>query len=354
MGYPCIPVQMPSALKGLKNGQLPESMLARVKTGGKMYAPVAEEFNKMYDAALAAGHKLRNVGDYRSFDRQLRMFLDRYSTTDMGRSPQVRRTYDGKYWYLKPGKAPSATPDPEGKKGSNHGWGLAIDLAYEDSNGRLRGMSGACFEWLCENGPKYGFYLQTSDRRSKWWEAWHWQYCLGDAKPDPNNQPEVESLPARTQGNGSLRRGAQGEAVKEIQRIVGAQPVDGDWGPKTDKAVKEWQDQHGLEPDGIWGNMSSGHAAECDCSKPAKKPAKKTSAPAPKISTGQREYPGRPVRRGSRGDDVKWVQQIIGTTVDGIFGNVTHRTLQQWQRRHRLASDGVAGPKTWRALNASL
>ena len=85
MSYPCIPVVIPTALKGHKNGQLPANLLARVKTGGQMYAPVAEEFNKLYDAAMAAGFKLRNVGDYRSFEGQLSMFMDRYTLQDLGR-----------------------------------------------------------------------------------------------------------------------------------------------------------------------------------------------------------------------------------------------------------------------------
>ena len=327
-------------MDGLKNGQLPDSMLSRVKTGGRMWSPAAEEFNKMYDAALAAGHKLRNVGDYRSFESQLRMFLDRYDTTDHGRSPQVRRTYEGKYWYLKPGKAPSATPDPEGKSGSNHGWGLAIDLAYEDSNGRLRGMSGPCFDWLCENAPKYGFYLQTSDRSSKWWEAWHWQYCLGDAKPDPNAQPEVENLPAAAQGNQTLRKGAQGQVVKEIQEIVGASPVDGDWGPKTDKAVKAWQEEHGLKPDGIWGTTSDGHAKKCDCNEE-------------EVVETPPAYPGTSLRKGSKGEDVKLVQGKVGAKPDGDFGPATERRVKGWQSANASCcgpSDGVVGPKTWKCM----
>ena len=74
MNYPYIKHVVPNALKAYKNGQLPDNLLAQVKTGGRMYAPVAEEFNKMYDAALAAGFKLKNVGDYRSFQSQLDMF----------------------------------------------------------------------------------------------------------------------------------------------------------------------------------------------------------------------------------------------------------------------------------------
>jgi len=168
--YPFIKLVVPTALKAYKNGQLPDSVLASVKTGGRMHAPAAQQFNKMYDAATAAGFKLKNVGDYRSFASQLAMFRDRYVLENTGTG--VTRNFEGKTWYLKRGKAPSATPDPTGLKGSNHGWGLAIDLGY-DANGRLTSMGGECFKWMCANAPKYGFYLQGSDSSSKEFEAWH-------------------------------------------------------------------------------------------------------------------------------------------------------------------------------------
>jgi len=256
---------LPSALAPHKNGQLPSNLLAKVKTGGQMYAPVAEQFNKMYDAALAAGHKLKNVGDYRSFEGQLSMFMDRYTTSDQGRKPQVTRVYEGKTWYLKPGKAPSAAPDPTGKKGSNHGWGLAIDLGYE-AGGKLQSMGGACFEWMCANAPKFGFYLQTGDKNSKEFEAWHWQYCLGDNTPDGSaavitetivpSGGAVEAGPMEFKYPGApVKVGSKGPAVMLVQAIVGAK-ADGDFGPKTEALVKAWQTANGLKADGIIGPIT--------------------------------------------------------------------------------------------------
>jgi len=263
--YPYIKLVLPSALAPHKNGQLPANLLARVKTGGQMYAPAAEQFNKMYDAALAAGFKLRNVGDYRSFEGQLSMFMDRYTTSDQGRKPQVTRVYEGKTWYLKPGKAPSAAPDPTGKKGSNHGWGVAIDLGYE-AGGKLVSMGGACFEWMCANAPKFGFYLQTGDKNSKEFEAWHWQYCLGDKKPDGSvatitetivpSGGAVEAGPMESKYPGSpVKLGSKGPAVMLVQAIVGAK-ADGDFGPKTEALVKAWQTANGLKADGIIGPIT--------------------------------------------------------------------------------------------------
>jgi peptidoglycan hydrolase-like protein with peptidoglycan-binding domain len=263
MIYPYIKLVVPTALKQYKNGQLAESVLASVKTGGKMYAPVAAQFNKMYDAALAAGFKLKNVGDYRSFEGQLAMFRDRYVLENTGTG--VTRTFEGKTWYLKKGKAPSAAPDPTGLKGSNHGWGLAIDLGY-DANGKLTSMGGKCFEWMCANAPKYGFYLQGSDPKSKEFEAWHWQYCLGDATPDGSVQAPVEVLkpsggtveagPMEFKYPGTpVKLGSKGTEAMLVQAVVGAK-ADGDFGPKSVEALKVWQRANGLKDDGVVGPVT--------------------------------------------------------------------------------------------------
>ena len=263
MIYPHMKLVVPSALKAHKNGQLPANLLAKVKTGGQMHAPAAVQFDKMYDAALAAGFKLKNVGDYRSFEGQLSMFMDRYVTEDTGTG--VTRKYEGKTWYLKKGKAPSAAPDPTGLKGSNHGWGLAIDLGY-DVNGKLTSMGGKCFEWMCANAPKYGFYLQGSDPKSKEFEAWHWQYCLGDATPDGSVQAPVEVLkpsggaveagPMEFKYPGApVKLGSKGAQAMLVQAVIGAK-ADGDFGPKSVEALKAWQRANGLKDDGVVGPVT--------------------------------------------------------------------------------------------------
>ncbi len=50
----------------------------------------------------------------------------------------------------------------------------------------------------------------------------------------------------------TLRRGAKGDLVKTIQAKVGVSP-DGDFGPKTEAAVRAFQSGQGLVPDGIVG-----------------------------------------------------------------------------------------------------
>lgn len=58
--------------------------------------------------------------------------------------------------------------------------------------------------------------------------------------------------------------------------------------------------------------------------------------------------PVRPIlRRGSRGEEVKRWQRILGVTVDGVFGPGTEQATRSWQVAAGLQGDGVVGPKTW-------
>jgi len=54
-----------------------------------------------------------------------------------------------------------------------------------------------------------------------------------------------------------VKRGDRGSAVRSIQRQLGI-PVDGDFGPMTERAVKRFQARHDLVPDGIVGPLTRG------------------------------------------------------------------------------------------------
>lgn len=49
-----------------------------------------------------------------------------------------------------------------------------------------------------------------------------------------------------------LKRGDNNDTVKKIQKVLGVEQV-GNFGPKTEAAVKEWQKKNGLAADGIVG-----------------------------------------------------------------------------------------------------
>jgi len=54
-----------------------------------------------------------------------------------------------------------------------------------------------------------------------------------------------------------FKRGDKHELIKEVQRVLGVEQV-GNFGPKTEAAVKTWQTQNGLVADGIVGPATLG------------------------------------------------------------------------------------------------
>ena len=173
--FPVLPIIMPTDLTGQKNGYVTTAVLRTIqKPSGLLERHAATAWNCLQLAAYFAQLTCNQVGAYRSYSQQLVMFNDRYSTTDQGRVPQVTRIWQGKKYYLKPGKSPCATPG-----NSDHGWGLAIDVAN-------CGINSPICNWLLGDGfatceaLKYGFTWAVSDPKNPNFEAWHLQYVPGD------------------------------------------------------------------------------------------------------------------------------------------------------------------------------
>jgi peptidoglycan hydrolase-like protein with peptidoglycan-binding domain len=76
---------------------------------------------------------------------------------------------------------------------------------------------------------------------------------LAGTAPSPTLIPSVEpSLPAGSPGRPTLRRPSTGPFVERLQAKIGV-VVDGNFGPKTEAALRAFQRAHGLVPDGIVG-----------------------------------------------------------------------------------------------------
>ena len=77
---------------------------------------------------------------------------------------------------------------------------------------------------------------------------------LSGAAPAPVLIPAVEppAQPGGPVGRPTLRRNAKGDLVRQIQAKLGVEQV-GNFGPKTEAAVRVFQRAHGLVPDGIVG-----------------------------------------------------------------------------------------------------
>ena len=168
--YPVLPVIMPKDLTGIQNGRLPDNLLRKINNKGRLHHNAATAWNALQLAAYFAGVELLPISDpdtYRDYPKQEALFYARYQQTPTDRQPQVTRTFNGKTWYLKKGIAPAGTPGS-----SNHGWGLAVDVAN---------ASGKRLEWLLANAVKYGFTWEVKNGANA--EAWHIRFVCGDTFP---------------------------------------------------------------------------------------------------------------------------------------------------------------------------
>jgi peptidoglycan hydrolase-like protein with peptidoglycan-binding domain len=111
-------------------------------------------------------------------------------------------------------------------------------------------------------------------------------------------------------------------------------PIDGMQGPMTHKALLRFQHKHGLQADGTVG-------------------------PATRRAFGARGRPllgRREVSVGAVGWDVAELEfrlrryGLPSKKIDGRFTTATARALRRFQTRHFLVPDGIAGPRTYRAL----
>lgn len=66
--------------------------------------------------------------------------------------------------------------------------------------------------------------------------------------------------------------------------------------------------------------------------------------------TAPPKYPGKALKLGSTGVNVKRVQAVVEVAQDGKFGPITDAAVRRWQTAHDLEADGIVGPKTWAAM----
>ena len=59
------------------------------------------------------------------------------------------------------------------------------------------------------------------------------------------------------------------------------------------------------------------------------------------------------LKNGSKGEDVKKLQEKLGLAADGDFGPVTESKVKVWQASNGLTADGVVGDGTWTKMFCS-
>jgi peptidoglycan hydrolase-like protein with peptidoglycan-binding domain len=115
-----------------------------------------------------------------------------------------------------------------------------------------------------------------------------------------------------------LGRGMAGEPVKRLQEKLGV-PVDGQFGPATEKAVRDFQAKENIAVDGIAGPDTFTH-----------------------MGLPELVY----LQVGSIGETVKKLQAELGITADGRYGPATANAVKEFQKKNGLVADGIAGPTT--------
>ena len=212
---------VPQAIRSHENGRIPKDLLQPCGLRNfTMVEPAARACRAMVAAAAADGVRLDASGTYRSYEEQLQMFTERYSTTLLPDRP--KRTWKGVDYWLKPG-VPSAAPPGN----SFHGWGLAADLA---------GLDATKLAWLAEHGPAFGFWNSVKS------EEWHWPYFPGDdipeavlqierggtTAPTPTPKPATTPTPVAAPRRGALaaaeaafQAGFRGADLTDITMIAG-------------------------------------------------------------------------------------------------------------------------------------
>jgi len=128
-------------------------------------------------------------------------------------------------------------------------------------------------------------------------------------------------------------------------------------GWRCDKAV--WtvykKPSIGSAPGGDWFHVEIAPAHADDPAYYEQAFASLAGAPAPatvrEISDGLKfDYPGQPVKLGSKGPAVALVQAAIGAKPDGEFGPKTDYRVKEWQMARNIAPDGIVGPITWKVM----
>lgn len=187
------PVTKPSTLDGQSNGNLGPCQLEPTFFNGVGYASLERTTKRAWDAFnitcfAESGWWLTAVslGDaYRSYESQVRLFTSRYTPTfDAAtcKGESVYKWWKGVKWYQLKYTAMAAVPGT-----SNHGWGLALDVAIYDPN-RNDGDKYAgdpvyiqsnelLWAWIQMNAPRFGFSWEAQS------EPWHLRYTEGDNIP---------------------------------------------------------------------------------------------------------------------------------------------------------------------------
>lgn len=166
--YPKPRLVLPNDLTGASNGRIPLSLLIPVEGGGSLHWLCAWHWMTLVGHAKQDGISLTYSpgGTYRTFSQQERLFFQRFTPGYV--KGRVNKLYNGKWYTLRPGMAQAAVPGT-----SNHGYGLAIDVALGAQPTQAQALTQDAINWLLWVAPHHGFGWELDS------EPWHIRYYRG-------------------------------------------------------------------------------------------------------------------------------------------------------------------------------
>jgi peptidoglycan hydrolase-like protein with peptidoglycan-binding domain len=248
--YPVAPAAIPGWVKPMGNGKIPLDRMLKVAPLGSGYLipEAAAAWRNLQNAASAAGFTLTMTGAYRSYDQQVALFNERYSTAATGGGS---KTWNGTTYWLKAGMAMAAVPGT-----SNHGWGCAVDTALGGYGASAKAVDSVFLQWALENVGANGWSWEVQS------EPWHLRLTDIHAAPKVATAaapaPAAQSAPAPTlklQSTGGQVAALQGFCLKFGWGDCGK--ADGSFGPRTETAVKAMQTALAQVSDGVYGPRSA-------------------------------------------------------------------------------------------------
>ena len=238
-----------------------------------------------------------------------------------------------------------------------------LDTAYKNADsdkddGSLRkGATGSAVKDLQTKLKKLGFYNayvdgSYGDTTVAAVKAFQKKYNLtADGVAGSETLKKLDSAYKNADSDkddGSLRKGATGSAVKDLQTKLKKlgfynASIDGDYGDTTVAAVKAFQKKYNLTADGVAGSET----------------LKKLDS-AYKNADSNTSTDDDSLRKGATGTAVKTLQTNLKKLgfytayVDGSFGATTESAVKAFQKKYGLTADGVAGSATLKKIESAV
>ena len=238
-----------------------------------------------------------------------------------------------------------------------------LDSAYKnadsdkDDDSLRKGATGSAVKDLQTKLKKLGFYNayvdgSYGDTTVAAVKAFQKKYNLtADGVAGSETLKKLDSAYKNADSDkddGSLRKGATGSAVKDLQTKLKKlgfynASIDGDYGDTTVAAVKAFQKKYNLTADGVAGSET----------------LKKLDS-AYKNADSNTSTDDDSLRKGATGTAVKTLQTNLKKLgfytayVDGSFGSTTESAVKAFQKKYGLTADGVAGSATLKKIESAV